>query len=500
MKRRDLLAALLILTIPLIDSFRQMYVVDDSFISFRYARNLARGLGLVFNTGERVEGYTNFLWTILLTPSFWLGIDPLLFSRLASAAAALATLLVLLRHGRTYSRPGSTSFGACLPALLLACQASFSVWLLAGMETHLFTLFVTAGILSLRDELREGHRHAWPLLLVIASLTRPEGLLFLALAWAVALHGKWRKERIAGIRDTLSLFLPFIVLFVPYLIWKLVYYGSLVPNTFHAKVGYESEQLARGVLYMKAFLVKSGGILFVVPLVLLLSREGRRLLGFCLVFIAPYCLYVVLVGGDSMAKFRFLLPVLPLISILIGESLCEIAARLARGRAGVLALAGISGLAVFLVFDMDRALIERRRRMVEEWIDAGKWLAAHYPRETRIALGAVGAIPYYSDLYTIDIFGLTVPGIARKKIVGMGTGLAGHEKADAEYVLSRKPDLIFPKVVLRESPPAPDELGVLFTGSLAEIEIWKAPAFEKDYKPVTVRLPGGHLTYFERQR
>ena len=50
--------------------------IDDAFISFpsRYAQNLAAGNGLVFNVGERVEGYTNFLWVILLAPAEWIGI------------------------------------------------------------------------------------------------------------------------------------------------------------------------------------------------------------------------------------------------------------------------------------------------------------------------------------------------------------------------------------------------------------------------------------------
>ena len=42
------------------------WLTDDAFISFRYARNLLEGHGLVFNPGERVEGYTNFLWVLEL--------------------------------------------------------------------------------------------------------------------------------------------------------------------------------------------------------------------------------------------------------------------------------------------------------------------------------------------------------------------------------------------------------------------------------------------------
>ena len=48
------------------------YVEDDSFISFRYAKNFVNGDGLVFNPGERVEGYTNFLWVMMLSGFLWL--------------------------------------------------------------------------------------------------------------------------------------------------------------------------------------------------------------------------------------------------------------------------------------------------------------------------------------------------------------------------------------------------------------------------------------------
>ena len=52
------------------------YLIDDVFISVRYARNLVDGHGLVYNVGERVEGYTNLLWTLLLAGALRLGVPP----------------------------------------------------------------------------------------------------------------------------------------------------------------------------------------------------------------------------------------------------------------------------------------------------------------------------------------------------------------------------------------------------------------------------------------
>ena len=69
------------------------WLSDDAFISWRYAQNLVAGNGLVYNPGERVEGYTNFLWTVLLALCQALGLDmeaaSVLFAFLATAALTL---------------------------------------------------------------------------------------------------------------------------------------------------------------------------------------------------------------------------------------------------------------------------------------------------------------------------------------------------------------------------------------------------------------------------
>src|SRR6185436_10328266 len=70
------------------------FVTDDAFISFVYSRNLARHGQLVFNLGDRVEGYTNFLWTVLLAGLYKVGLQPELMSRLLGTACAVITLFV----------------------------------------------------------------------------------------------------------------------------------------------------------------------------------------------------------------------------------------------------------------------------------------------------------------------------------------------------------------------------------------------------------------------
>ncbi len=501
MIKRDAGICSLILSFPLILALRTGYIVDDAFISFRYAKNLARGLGLVFNPGERVEGYTNFLWTLLMALPIELGVDPLLFARVLSTAAGLGTLLLLVRflRKRGDTRPATAPYTA---PIILAVQAPFTVWLLAGLETHLFAFLVTAGVLSYLLEREKKNENTglprWPVILVLASLTRPEGLLFLGIAWLLSLADTRGKSRHALLRHAFTISLPFLLLFVPWLAWKYFYYGSLVPNTFHAKVGSSTSQVIRGLWYVRAHLFSGGYVLLLAAAGLAFIPRRRAFLRYCLAFILPYFLYVVLVGGDSMVKFRFILPVLPLLSLLASTLLIDVSSLSGREFLRHLTLAVLTIIIAALSFDGDRALVLRRREMVKDWIEVGRWLGSAYDPGTTMALGAVGAIAYYSDLRTIDIFGLTDPTVAGSEIGTMGRGLPGHERADGAYVLSLEPDLILPKVVLSGTPPPPGELGVLFSGSRAEAQIWRHPSFRKHYRPVQVDLERGTLTYFTR--
>src|SRR5512135_1832902 len=82
--------------------------VDDAYISFRYAQNAILGHGLVFNPGERVEGFTNFLWTALMIPVEGAGIDVGRASMVLGALFALAVMWLAVRFARTVgARPGA---------------------------------------------------------------------------------------------------------------------------------------------------------------------------------------------------------------------------------------------------------------------------------------------------------------------------------------------------------------------------------------------------------
>ena len=178
------------------------FITDDAFISFRYVRNLLDGHGLVFNRGEYVEGYTNFLW-ILELAAIWrvLGIRPEDVAQWLSVAYTVGTIAVLLWWVARMPHLRQRGLIAWMALGLICGSATFAVWTSGGgLETRQFTFFtlVAVAVLSVFGTNRRGLLAA-SLSLAAAALTRPEGLLVAAccVGWFVA-H-RWNHGAAGGL-------------------------------------------------------------------------------------------------------------------------------------------------------------------------------------------------------------------------------------------------------------------------------------------------------------
>ncbi len=324
--------------------------VDDAYISFRYAQNLAHGHGLVFNPGERVEGYTNFLWTVLLAPFIRIGLPAGPTSIVLGLIFAIATLWLVTRFPHAINdtryavrrssagsssgrvpRPGpwreaegayaSTSSArrrdqeplVLLAAALLAVDGSFVLWSVSGMETALFAFLVLAGTLAYLHELRREPRFPWSgLLFAAAAMTRPEGLFWFGLTMAHAgLYRLVAQRRLPTWSDLLRI-AAFGVVYGGYFLWRYDYYGYLLPNTFYAKVTLQDTQAQyqRGLEHARAF---AGYHLAWITVPLALLALGRRRAWWwashLILVIAAYVGYIIYVGGDWSVG-RFFVPIL----------------------------------------------------------------------------------------------------------------------------------------------------------------------------------------------
>jgi arabinofuranosyltransferase len=451
-------------------------LIDDAYISLRYARHLAQGLGLVWNPGEPVEGYTDFLWVILLS---LVGAT----REAAWALGALAGALLLVVMSRVPERLRVTGLAGALLPLAVTAHLAVPYWSAKGLETTLFTLLVTAGLL-LHASGAEPRRSLLAVhLLSLSALTRPEGLLFLALA---VIDRARRRDDPARVH---ALLLP-ILLLGPHLAFRLWYYGFPLPNTYYAKVGGGAEQWLRGLHYLATFFAQPAGLLFLAAGV---AAASRRPLRFLAAAVALGCLGIVYVGGDAFGAHRFVMPILPSLCLLTVAGFSELAGRLGRAASGPAAAALTLGLAAALFADSRGpvgAEEQEVRRFTTLMAEAGKALKEQTPDWVTIALNPCGAIPYYSERRAIDMLGLNDVHIAHRAMRTMGSRKAGHEKGDGAYVLSRKPDLILIGNVWIDETRLIEKIN---PSRRSEIEIMSGTQVFEDYEVVAFPMSGGRF-------
>ncbi len=119
------------------------FVQDDAFISFRYAKNFINGYGLVFNPGEYVEGYTNFLWTLLIAFGLKLNFSPIIFSYLLGILFFIFSLIFTYKTAEIIFQKKSL---ALLTIILLGTNYTFSAYATGGLETQMQTAFFMLGL------------------------------------------------------------------------------------------------------------------------------------------------------------------------------------------------------------------------------------------------------------------------------------------------------------------------------------------------------------------
>ncbi len=273
------------------------FVCDDAYISFRYARNLLEGRGLVFNPGEWVEGYTNFLWVIQVAALWALGVSPERSSVAMSLGwTAIAVALVGLWAAQT--REAARPFVLATAVALYATERSVAGWATGGLETRQFTVLVCGGLFLLA---RPGHRAAaWAsALLGLAVLTRPEALLVFAVAAAARAFDSRALRGRARWREALAMGLPFGGMALGHLALRGYLYGQPLPNTFYAKGVAWTEM---GLRYLAVATLESGLYLFVPLAVAGAAARARRtgrlteLAG--VGAMVAYLPFLIQVGGD----------------------------------------------------------------------------------------------------------------------------------------------------------------------------------------------------------
>jgi len=449
-------AALAVLFVLHAAAFR--FTQDDAYISLQYARNLVEGHGLVFNVGERVEGYSNFAWTLLLALLLRLGLPAMEIARGLGVLAVAGALVVAARFAAGIAGWG----GAVGTALLVAACSALALWSTSGMETGFHTLVVTVALVRAfpaRPTART--RRVATLLFVLAAFTRPDAPLFFG-TW-IGLRGIDVLRRRAAGGDSLPAIGRDLALFgallLPWAAWKLAYYGELLPNTYYAKAGFSRAYVARGLAEAREYAAAYGAWLVAPALALAAARHPehgariRRLLALP----GAHAVWVVFgAGGDVLPFFRFWLPILPLgcALVAVGAGVVADAAdgALARRRGAAVVLVAAALSAVGLARNWGP--IQSRRHAMDDGMTRaiGTWLGRHLPPGESVAATPIGAVAYFSRRPVIDMLGLVDREIARRPEPLEGLEDTWKEKKyNAASVLRRRPGAILFSTGVRPS-------------------------------------------------
>ncbi|MES2682078.1 MAG: hypothetical protein V4650_01035 [Pseudomonadota bacterium] len=424
-----------------VDGLRHFWLIDDEMISMTYARHLAEGQGLVWSAGERVEGFSNPAWTLLMAAVLLvapLHIAPLVMLLLSIgvglALVVLTQRLVRLLGGGDWAAAASVALLVFAPYALALASAGWESVPLAGL-----TLWCLCRIL---EEHGKAPRLGTGLLLGLIATVRADAAtisLVLGLFWWL---GSGQRGR-AFAWGALGLLLPLAVLG-----FRLAYYGEWMSNTVVLKTANWPDRTATGLAYIKHYLKHLAPVL---ALALWAAwRQPRLAAAMILTLAAALIAQTTLAGGDTFGHYRMLFPVLmPLVVLAftgVEHGIQNFWLRLA------------APLACLLATSMILPGLLPRFGVVSP-ADAGNVRLAlelkKHCGQDAVADFFAGTPFYYSGCRGVDLLGKMDRHVAALP-VDAGSTHPGHNKFDYDWSLGRlKPALV---VAPEPGSPTPAQL------------------------------------------
>ena len=414
---------------------RVFYLDDVQMVGMRYGRNLANGLGLVWNAGEPVEGFTNPAWVLTMAAVHAAGAPDATAALFIKAIAWMLACAVLARAvalRRQLAGPDAWADVALL--LMLAMNADVVFWAANGFETPLLTALLLWLLTRVIDEAERGSPTAGTMVATGAlGLVRSDAYLLIAAVVSVSIVLSRHRTRAARLALLAGL-LPLLLVGA-----RLAYYGQWMPNTFELRMTEVPDLWLEGMRYVKRF--GREHLLLIACAAAGCARprdwRTRAVAGVCVTTV----LHAAAVGGDFLVPFRFIAPAVPLIVILAVIAAQDV--RRYRPRMGGVALAFVAVVGIVSGGMLNRWPVEAMRSWRgKPWQGAaiGLLIAQGSSASATIAAAGGGALGYFSRRTVIDLTGRTDPSIAR--LPARRGADASERKFDVEASLRRRPDFV----------------------------------------------------------
>ena len=439
------------------------HIGEDAFITFRYAENFINGLGLVYNPGERVEGYSNFSWLMLLAFFSSMGFSILTVSKLLAAVSNSMLIIVCALCTKSLVSLDKDKAGSyspvffLFPGIFVLLNPMLHYHADRGLETCFYSLLLLTAVWLFIDKryILAGLGFAG------VALTRPEGIFYsflptVFILWSI-IQERGRKKSVQ-IAPLVSFLVPLCIIFGIFLLWRRLYFGYWFPNTVYAKVNKLNFYYNPSIALLLKFIVSWSFIpvFAIAGAVYLVLKEKhyeiRRSLLFLLFMTGGILVYTLGIGYILAAPFRHYAPAIPLVIVLLSFLLVRILpylkVRTSRGAVFVIMVVFV-GMNFYTCNngDLPRSRLHVRTfdfltylNFAERWewylhppiwlaSEAGRWVHDNIPKEALLAADQMGQFGYYSGHRIIDTLGLMDEGIA-------------HYGYSTDLLLRRNPDYI----------------------------------------------------------
>jgi len=456
--------------------------LDDTYIHFQFARQLSRGSFFKYTPVSGFSsGSTSLLYPALLAPFFWIGFGEVKillvsFSLGTGFLALSAVLIFLIAKEIAEERVGM------LAALLFILNGNMAWNFLSGMETGLFATLILGAVYCIArwgGERRGSWLRGGYILLCLASLTRPEGLIILGIVFILTIFRSWRVHGAASLWAILS-FVPYCLYLVLvklqtghfatsgllaksvsnapyYTFWEKIakladnfalilggYYHNISYNFFPDGTLFPASPA--GALYPFLLFPPAAFILALGGVILGGARETRN------GTIGPIlAISVILLTGISSVTnsevvtahyFRYLSPFQPLFFILVALGVSEISKIFENINARIFKIASAILIILIIpsVFFWAYIFGENCNDLFEQHRRTSWWIKDTTPKDAIIGVTDTGIIGYFSERGIYDFVGLTTPNQAHHWRQGLGSAFERLEHLPPEklpdYIVS----------------------------------------------------------------
>jgi len=400
---------------------------DDAYITYKYAYNFYNGNGIVYNINEYVEGYSNFLYLLIISIGFFFTTENIyIYSVLVNIVFFFITLFVFykilkLQYSKTIS---------LVAISLIALNPIIWANINTGLETILVLLIFVSIWYVLKLERNFQNNFLLFLLITLSIASRVDGFI---LPLIVVIYLFLSTNKALSIR----IFFYIVFVMILYTLFRIYYYDDVIANTYYAKVsGNIMNRIESGITFIYKESIYNGLAFYTFFIIFFYMKRKnlnlKNIISFELIFFVSWLSYILYIGGDIYHE-RFLLPFLLLGIYYFSQYIQNLSV---YKKFSFVIIGILLSLGVF--FKDGRFSYEKRT--YDMWVHLGLFLK-EIPKDYILAIDAAGKVPFYSQLQIIDMLGLNNKNIGKKNDSSKSFSV-GHNKFDPDYVISKKPHLI----------------------------------------------------------